>query len=99
LVNALKLAIERMHGGRATWESAAAVREEHGGRVVWEGEVQVYALEGHAQAERAYAWEEPPEREGAGPRVFAVLAVDPIRTAADAVKASIAARHRGKAGR
>jgi hypothetical protein len=56
--------------------------------------VEVFALEGHPDAERAYAWEEPPEEEGGKARVFAVLEAGPVKSAADAVRASLIQRER-----
>lgn len=90
-------AVARLHGAPARWFRTVPVREEHAGAVVWEGEVEVFALKGHSSAPRCYAWEEPPEEEGGRPRVYAVLEVPPILSAADAVRASIVARHRGQA--
>ena len=90
-------AVERLHACRAAYAQTAAVRETFQGNTVWEGEVQVFALEGHPTASRCYAWEEPPEAEGGKAKVYAVLDVPPVRSAADAVRASIVARHRGQA--
>ena len=92
--DALAAAVHRLHGGKPRWVVTVSVLEEHEGAVVWEGEVQVFALEGHHEAAVCYAWEEPPEEEGGKPRVFAVLHVPPVASAADAVRASIVARHR-----
>lgn len=93
----LSAAVGRLHGCQARWVETVAVHEEHGSRPVWEGTVEVFALDGHPQATRCYAWEEPPEHEGGKAKVYAVLEVPPIRSAADAVRASIAARHKGLA--
>lgn len=90
------LAVEKTCGVPARRTHTATVRETFVGRVVWEGEVQVFALDGHPQAKLAYAWTEPPEQEGGGPRVFVVLGVAPVRDAATAVRASIVQREREK---
>ena len=85
-------AVGRLHG----WVSGQVDRaysssQKHAGAVVWQGFVE-FDLEGTRRPPACYDWEEPPEREGE--RVYAVLKVPPIRTAADAVRASIAAGHK-----
>lgn len=90
-------AVEQIHICRATWKGSARVREEHAGEIVWEGHVELFALENHPTASICYAWEEPPETEGGKPKVYTVLKVPPIKSAVDAVRASIVARHRGHA--
>jgi hypothetical protein len=74
-----------------------SVCESLGGAVAWQGAVHAFDLAGHPQAARCYAWQEPPATEGGNPKVYAVLKVPPISSAADAVRASIVARHRGQA--
>jgi hypothetical protein len=89
--------VKRMHQCLATWSETVEVHETFGGQPVWDGAVEVFDLKGHPQAARCYAWGEPPEAEGGKPKVYAVLEVPPVRSAADAVRASIVARHRGQA--
>ena len=91
----LAVAVARLHGSSARWLATVAVREEHAGAVVWEGGVEVFALDGHAEATTCYAWEH--ETDDGQRRVVAVLAVPPINTAADAVRAAIVQEHREKA--
>ena len=86
--------VASLHGGSPRWLETAPVRLEGSMGLVWEGDVEVFALDDHAQADRAFAWEEPPETEGGKARVFAVLAVPPVVTAEDAVRASIVQRVR-----
>jgi hypothetical protein len=83
-----------MHGAKAAWVRSEAVSEAFDGAAVWTGQVEVFVLEGHPKATRCFAWEEPPAEESGKARVFAVLAIPPIRSAADAVRASIVARTR-----
>ena len=87
--------ITRLHGGRATWAEDVPVTETFRGEVVWSGVVQVYRLEGHPEAQRAYAWSEPVEGSERR-RVFAVLEAGPVRSAAEAVRASLIQREREK---
>ena len=58
-----------------------------GSETVWEGDIEVFALTGHAAATRAYAWSEATT--GTTRRFFAVLRVAPIDSPAKAVQASI----------
>ena len=62
----------------------SAVRETFEDETVWVGEVLSFILQGHPKAKRCYAWEVDGE-------VTAVLEVPPVRSAADAVRASIMA--------
>lgn len=86
-------AIERVHDGKAAFVRTEHVHETHAGETVWEGDVHVYSLEGHPEADTCYAWAEPNEKTGLH-RIFAVLRLAPIKTAADAVRASILADYR-----
>jgi hypothetical protein len=91
----LKLAVERTHGGTATYVQSVPVKETHGGITVWEGAVGVFDLAGHPHATRAYAWSSPIE--GSDNRRFhAVLHMGGIKSPTDAVRAAIVAEAREK---
>lgn len=92
----LKHAVERQHGVRAKLAQTVPVREEFRGLPVWEGTVQVFDLEGHPSATRAYAWSSPIEGSTVR-RFFAVLHTGAIKSPLDAVRAAIVAEHRGEA--
>lgn len=77
-------AIQATHGAKAHLIARERVSEAFEGQPVWEGEVLVFELEGHASASRCYAWEVDGE-------VTAVLGEGPVKSASDAVKASIMA--------
>ncbi len=77
-------AIKATHGAAAELVGREYVIETFEGEEVWRGEVLEFAITGHPEAKRVFAWE-------TGGRVTAVLAVGPIKTARDAVKASIIA--------
>jgi hypothetical protein len=88
----LQRAIRDLHGLDATHVRSEYVRETFRGKVAWEGEVEVFAVSGHPKAAHAYAWEHETDE---GNRAFvAVLGVPPIKSAQDAVRASIAAERR-----
>jgi hypothetical protein len=63
-----------------------------GGRVVWEGAVEVFALLGHDEALRCYAWGR--QRDEGGWEITTVLAIPPVLSAETAVKAAIIAAAR-----
>jgi len=85
---ALRDAIQHLHGLRSEWLESVPIREVFQGELVWEGEVQVFAVE-HPQTKRCYAWS---HESGPGGRrkFFAVLGIGPVDTALRAVQASIA---------
>jgi len=82
--DALRRAIRATHGGEPTLIARERVSETFEGEPVWTGEVLVFDLEGHPSATRCYAWEVDGE-------VTAVLHAGPVKSARDAVRASILA--------
>lgn len=89
----LATAIERQHGGTATHVQSVPVKETFAGQTVWEGVVEVFDLDDHPRATRAYAWSSPIEGSDKR-RFFAILHLGGIRSPADAVKAAIVAEHK-----
>jgi len=87
---ALRDSIKHMHGCDSKWVESVPVTEKFNGETVWEGEVQVFFLIGHPTATRAYAWSH--ETEDGKRRFVAVLEAGPVKSAVDAVRASIAAK-------
>lgn len=87
--------VERLHGGRASFERVEHVVERHGGSIAWEGDVYVFRMAGLRSAERAYAWSEPIP-DSTRRRFFAVLHQSPVTSPALAVRASIAQDTRGQ---
>ncbi len=86
-------AIQRLHGVPAPWVETVQIHEIHEGEMVWEGAIEVYTLEGHPEADRCYAWVEPPAEDGGHSRIYAVLGVPPIGSAVDAVRTAILERY------
>jgi hypothetical protein len=80
--------VEKLHQCTAELRESLAVTECFEGQMVWKGLIRVYDLEGHPEASTCYAWTEPTE---GGERVFAVLAIPPVTTPEEAVRASIVA--------
>lgn len=96
-VDQLREAVERMHGGTATFAQSVPVREIFDGETVWEGAVHVFDLVGHPSATRAYAWSSPIEG-NAKRRFFAVLHLPPVDSPVTAVRVAIVGEHRAKNG-
>lgn len=95
MIDRLKNAIQSQHGGVATHVESIPVRETFQGQIVWEGVVEVFDLEGHPEATRAYAWSSPIEGSDKR-RFYAVLHLGGIRSPQDAVRAAIVAEQRSK---
>ena len=89
-LDALHDAIRHLHGCESTWVEGVPVTETFNGETVWDGEVQVFDLDGHPTAKRAYAWSYATE--GTRRKFVAVLQLGPVVDAITAVRASIAAR-------
>jgi len=92
-IKELKQAVERQHGGTATFIESVPVKEAFRGQTVWDGVVHVFDLDCHPSATRAYAWSSPIEG-STKRRYFAVLHLGGIRSPQDAVRAAIVAEHR-----
>ena len=84
----LRQAIRNLHGVESTHLRSEPVHETFQGTTVWKGVVEVFALKGHPKAGLAYAWSH--ETDDGKRRYIAVLGVDPIKSAQDAVQGSIA---------
>lgn len=94
----LREAVERMHGGTATFAQSVPIRETFAEKAVWEGVVHVFDLASHPTATCAYAWSSPIEG-STKRRFFAVLHTERINSPLEAVRAAIVAEQRSKASR
>jgi hypothetical protein len=65
------------------------VRLVFGGETVWDGNVEVFDLNGHPKATRAYAWAHDTDDPKKPRRQAAVLHIPPVTSAVMAVKAAI----------
>lgn len=86
-IEELRDVIRRLHGAEATHVESVPVKETFNGEAVWEGIVEVFDLAGHATAHRVYAW----AHDGKHPKEssVAVLHIEPITSAAAAVRAAL----------
>lgn len=89
-IRELQATIRRLHRCEASHTRTEEVREVVGGQLLWDGKVEVFALLGHDQALRCYAWG---DMDASGRwEVTTVLAIPPVVSAATAVLAAVAAK-------
>ncbi len=93
-IEALQQAVEGLHNCKAIYKEKTHVTEKFKGDVVWDGDVYVFELKDHPKAKLAYAWPSPVKGSNKT-RFYAVLHADPVKSAKDAVRASIAKDYRG----
>lgn len=86
-INNLTQAITAMHECRCKHFGTEYVREEHNGELVWEGDVEIFHLEGHPEANVAYGWGW--DDDGTVDYI-GILNVIPVDSPQNAVKAAIA---------
>ncbi|PZR76815.1 MAG: hypothetical protein DLM73_01270 [Chthoniobacterales bacterium] len=90
----LRRAIERRHHCNARHVGSRIIVEQLPQGGVWRGQVDVFDLTGHPQAERCYAWLD----EGPGRTTCKIrLKVPPVRSAQTAVRASLTRRTKNRA--
>lgn len=86
-ISDLQTAIKRLHECDSSHIESVPVIETFQGKVVWQGQVEVFSLTGHPKAKRCYAWSHV--QDDKQQRYIAVLELPPVKTALDAVRASI----------
>jgi len=84
----LKLMIERLGGGAASFLETVAVIEKHKEKTVWQGMVYVYRLAKHPKTDKCYAWYSDNPKTGKR-KYYTVLHIPPIDSPEKAVRASI----------
>ena len=86
----LQRAVESQHHCEAHFHKTASVHEEFMGQTVWKGDVHIFDIDGHSEATTCYVWSSLVENSEKR-RIYAVLNVPPVNSAAAAVRASIVA--------
>lgn len=86
----LRSTICRLYQCQASHSRRESVREVVNGQLMWEGNVEVFALLGHDEALRCYAWGQL--HEDGQWEVTTVLAIPPVVSASSAVIAAFAAQ-------
>lgn len=88
-IEALQHVIQQIHGCASQWERTAPVHEVFRGQTVWKGDVEVFALIGHAKARRCYAWSHRQGEADKDARAVAVLEIQPVESPETAVRVAI----------
>jgi len=87
-IEKLTEAISAVHECRCSHFGTEHVKEEHEGEIVWDGDVEIFQLMDHPEANVAYGWGwDTGEGEIA---YIGILNLPPIGQARDAVRAAIA---------
>lgn len=86
----LQSTIQRLHKCQAAHSRTETVKQMVNGQVMWEGKVEVFALLGHDEALRCYAWGHL--HDDGRWEVTTVLAIPPVVSAESAAFAAFAAR-------
>jgi len=88
-ITRLKAAIFRETGSKPEHVETVPVTETFQGRTVWEGDVEVFSIPDHPKAKTCFAWSYDD-----GPKTIfkIVLAIPPITTPLDAVRAAVVAQ-------
>jgi hypothetical protein len=92
-IEALKKAIRAMHGCGARHFTTVPVTEMSRGKVVWQGDVEVFDLIKHPQAQTCYAWSDDVN---GTTQTIAMLGLPPVDSAEAAVKMAMSAKAKGK---
>ena len=87
-IDRLKRVILHLHKADSTWVETVPVHEVFEGQTVWQGDVEVFDLQNHPKAKRAYAWS---YKTGDDEKFTAIPEVFPVKDALTAVKVSIMA--------
>ncbi len=88
-IRELQNIIRRLHGVDSLHVDSVPVKETFQGKAVWEGIVEVFDLKDHPTAHRVYAWIHDTDDPSSPRRHVTVLHAHPIKSAQDAVRASI----------
>jgi hypothetical protein len=82
-IAAMRRAVQAMHGCTAEHLQSTLVQEVQDGHTLWAGQVEIFRLSGHPDADRAYVWVQRGEGEE---RYVSVLNLPPISSAREAVQ-------------
>jgi hypothetical protein len=86
-LDALEVAILTKHKCTPTHRETVFVQEKTtDGEMVWEGQVEVFDVTGHKEAQKCYAWW---HTDGHGTKIFTVLGNQVVSSAQRAIQAAI----------
>ena len=83
----LRAAIRQTHNCEAVHCQTVPVHETIDGKTIWQGEVEVFDLDGHAEAKKCFAWSH--HEKGKGERFVTVLEKQLVNSPEMAVKSAI----------
>ena len=86
----VQVAVSQLHNCGATWSKTVPVVEVFQGKTVWQGDVEVFDLNNHPKAKRAYAWSHLDGDKDEWTQYVAVLEIPPVDSPQTAVKVAIA---------
>jgi hypothetical protein len=92
----VQVALMQLHNCGATWRETVPVHEVFRGETVWKGEVEVFDLNGHPKAKRAYGWSHKAGKDDSDERFVTVLEIPPVESAVTAVRVSVVKERRNK---
>ena len=92
----LNVTIQQLHNCGAVWRESVPVEEVFNGKTIWKGEVEVFDLNGHPKAKRAYAWSHKDGKDDSDEKFVTVLEIPPVVSPETAVKVAIVAEVRNK---
>ena len=84
-IERLQLTIEHLHKCKAVHRETVLVHELFKGQTVWKGNVEVFVLSGHPEANRCYGWSY-----GQPEEFITILELPPVDSAQAAVKVGVA---------
>lgn len=87
----VQIAVSHLHNCGAVHVATVPVHETFRGETVWQGDVEVFDLNGHPKAKRAYAWSHLDGDKDERERFVAVLEIPPVDSPLTAVKVAIVA--------
>jgi hypothetical protein len=92
----LQVAVSQLHHCGAVHSATVPVTEVFNGQTIWKGHVEVFDLNGHSKAKRAYAWSHRDGKDDLDERFVGGLEIPPVESPESAVKVAIAAEVKGK---
>jgi hypothetical protein len=85
----VQVAVSQLHDCGAVWRETVSDHEVFKGETIWQGDVEVFDLQGHPKAKRAYAWSHLDGKQDERTRFVAVLEIPPVESAETAVRVQI----------
>jgi hypothetical protein len=92
----VQVAVSQLHNCGAVWRETVPVHQVFKGETIWPGDLEVFDLQGHLKAKRAYAWSHLNGTQDERTRFGAVLEIPPVESAETAVRVQIVKDPRGK---